>query len=167
MQISVQLSVRGQSGNFGTNGRASQIRWLEAELKKPSRWTLVVGHFPIFSLLGNGPTSELVAELLPILTRYRAHAYFSGHDHGLQHLRPRTSRADVVTRPDLFVSAGGGYHVHTELKPDADRSLNAAADSVFRRSVHGFAVVRITYDELKLKYIDVDGQEIHSAKILP
>jgi 3',5'-cyclic AMP phosphodiesterase CpdA len=44
-------------------------------------WLLVAGHYPVFSTGEHGDTSELKSYLLPLLTKYKVHAYFCGHDH--------------------------------------------------------------------------------------
>lgn len=50
-------------------------------------WTIVVGHYPIFSSGEHGDTNELQRYLLPLLQKYKVNAYFSGHDHISEHLR--------------------------------------------------------------------------------
>lgn len=50
-------------------------------------WLLVVGHHPLFSPGRNGDTVELQHNLMPLLEKYSADAYFCGHDHMSAHMR--------------------------------------------------------------------------------
>jgi hypothetical protein len=52
----------------------------------PPSWLLVVGHYPIYSAGSNGDTAELSTTLLPLLLKYKVHAYLCGHDHISEHL---------------------------------------------------------------------------------
>ena len=55
------------------------LAWLEKELAVPAWWKFVVGHWSVYSLRANGPTRELVDDLLPLLVKHHVHAYFNGH----------------------------------------------------------------------------------------
>jgi hypothetical protein len=58
----------------------------EATENSPS-WLLVAGHYPVYSGGSNGDIAELSTYLLPLLIKYKVHAYVSGHDHISEHLR--------------------------------------------------------------------------------
>lgn len=137
-----------------------QLSWLDHILNQPARWKIVVAHWPIFSFMGNGPSAVLDELLVPRLIRYNVQAYFSGHDHSLQHVRLRSSRK--IGGPDFFVSGGGGYRLHPELKSDADTKPNKKAKSVFAASTFGFAAVELSRESLILRFIAVNGSEIYS-----
>eukprot|EP01130_Rhizamoeba_saxonica_P012894 TRINITY_DN5478_c0_g3_i1.p1 TRINITY_DN5478_c0_g3~~TRINITY_DN5478_c0_g3_i1.p1 ORF type:complete len:315 (-),score=50.71 TRINITY_DN5478_c0_g3_i1:61-1005(-) len=64
-----------------------QKDWLKHQLHHSSAdWLFVVGHYPVYSVASHGPTSILIKEVKPLLEKYKVAAYFSGHDHNLQHL---------------------------------------------------------------------------------
>ncbi|VDK48144.1 unnamed protein product [Anisakis simplex] len=64
-----------------------QWQWIEEQLSQSKAdYLFVAGHYPIYSVSEHGPTQCLVDKLNPLLRKYKASAYFSGHDHNLQHL---------------------------------------------------------------------------------
>ena len=56
---------------------------LELAKLDPPRWTIVVGHYPVFSWGDHGDNNELVKYLSPLLDNYQVDAYLSGHDRKL------------------------------------------------------------------------------------
>ena len=76
---------RGISTDVQAARIQNQLAHIEAMLVEAIRhnptWLLVAGHYPIFSTGEHGDTSELKSYLLPLLTKYKVHAYFCGHDH--------------------------------------------------------------------------------------
>ncbi len=128
---------------------ARQYAWLESELSRSdATWTIVAGHWPVYSAMGNGPTPRLIAELVPLLQKYGTTAYFSGHDHSLQHhqLRSKKEKEEEEEEEsvlDFFVSGAGGYSVHKELNgwsvPIPEGLPHA--ELVFAEPVHGFMSV--------------------------
>jgi tartrate-resistant acid phosphatase type 5 len=121
-------------------------------------------HAPSSSFGGNGPTSVLIHDLVPVLNMHGVHAYFSGHDHNLQHLQ--RASVDGPGSTHYFVCGGGGYDIHDELKPGVDGSLNAGVTSLFKATQFGFAVVQISEAKLRVEFISgVTGNPIYQAEI--
>jgi hypothetical protein len=75
--------------------------------------------------------------------------YFSGHDHGLQHVRLR----DGSPTPAFFVSGGGGYRLHHSLKDEADGYANALAEPAFARGQFGFATVALNTSHAEVQFV--------------
>jgi hypothetical protein len=123
-----------------------QMEWFEQLLQNTNRnqfpKLFIVGHWPIFSFRGNGPTRELFMDLLPLLQRYQVTAYFSGHDHALQYI----TQDNNVQHPILFLGSGaGGYNLHVKLKPEAEREVNKqgfAQERFVSDDDGGFLIVR-------------------------
>ena len=56
------------------------------QLANEPTWLIVTGHYPIFSSGSHGDSYELKQYLLPLLQKYKVHAYLCGHDHISEHL---------------------------------------------------------------------------------
>lgn len=76
---------RGISTEVQAQRIENQLRHIDAMLAEAVKgnptWLLVAGHYPVFSTGEHGDTSELKNYLVPLLQKYRVHAYFCGHDH--------------------------------------------------------------------------------------
>lgn len=149
--------------------RSAQLEWLDAELAKPAQWKVVVAHWPLFSFLGNGPSSSMTQALLPMLLRHGVHAYFSGHDHSLQHIELRRhARAGSLHPPHFFVSGAGGYRLHPELKAEAEGEVNSKATPIFKEATHGFMMIHSTRHDMTVDLIRaMDGKRLHTVVISP
>jgi hypothetical protein len=127
-----------------------QLDWLRRALEKStSSWKVVYGHHPIYSAGQHGDTKRLVERLLPVL-RDRADAYFCGHDHDMQHLKPDGG-------VHFFVAGAGGAH-QRPMHPHP-RTLFAKTD------VHGFAVIEVAGTSLTVRFIADDGSELYRYTI--
>ncbi|KAE9046431.1 hypothetical protein PR002_g1659 [Phytophthora rubi] len=138
--------------------RQSQYEWIEQTLSagKPSgverMWTIVMGHWGVYSFAGNADTPELIDMLDPMLKKYKVHAYFNGHDHSMQHVR-KVNVTDGSVR-NYFISGAGGYHIHS-LQPNA----RANPDLVHAALTHGFMSVHMTRTYFRVQLVD-DASEI-------
>ena len=76
-----------------------QLRHIDAMLAEAVKgnptWLLVAGHYPVFSTGEHGDTSELKNYLVPLLEKYRVHAYFCGHDHLSGQLRTSLEKSFI------------------------------------------------------------------------
>eukprot|EP01059_Diplonema_ambulator_P028006 TRINITY_DN46707_c0_g1_i1.p1 TRINITY_DN46707_c0_g1~~TRINITY_DN46707_c0_g1_i1.p1 ORF type:complete len:348 (+),score=74.47 TRINITY_DN46707_c0_g1_i1:47-1045(+) len=60
----------------------TQYKWLEDTMAKSTAdYLWVAGHYPVYSQCVHGPTFILVEQVLPLLKKYKASGYASGHDH--------------------------------------------------------------------------------------
>jgi tartrate-resistant acid phosphatase type 5 len=48
---------------------------------------IVCGHYPVWSVGVTGSNECMVSKIRPLLHKNKVNAYFSGHDHTLEHLR--------------------------------------------------------------------------------
>jgi 3',5'-cyclic AMP phosphodiesterase CpdA len=130
--------------------QAEQLRWLEAELEKPrtTPYLIVIAHHPIYSNGPHGDHDVLIAEWEPLLRKHKAHLYFAGHDHDMQHL-------EFDGHPTSFVlSGGGGADLYTLKIEEAQRGPSA-------RKVYGFTHLQMTEEALTVKHLDDAGHPIH------
>ncbi|EGD75722.1 hypothetical protein PTSG_07838 [Salpingoeca rosetta] len=154
--------------NLSVEEKEEEYAWLDRELAVAADWKLVVGHWSIFSLHGNGPTPELIDELLPRLVKHGVQAYFNGHDHSLQHLvyRPAVAASSASGQQlHLFVSGGGGYETQPQLKSEARGDLNAGVGVEFSRGMHGFMKATLTRCTLEIAFVDVQGGTPHVGRV--
>lgn len=125
----------------------SQIAWLDHTLaRSEARWKLVVGHHPMISGSPmHGSTVELDRLLRPRLERYGVHAYISGHEHDLQHLQ-----SDGIHH--LVTGAGAQWRQTGELP-----------ETRFAYPGLGFLSMSLTSTEMRFRFHDADGAEIHEG----
>ena len=148
----------GSDGQDANQLRNKQIEWfkqlLETPLPTENSWIVVSTHWPVYSVIGNGPTGNMIQDIEPLLKEavvlHRGKVlWFNGHDHGLQHLQ--NDHNDVTNH--YFVSGGGGYQLHPTLKLSADgaykdeqgqvqSTLNKDVFVRFKKSCYGFMTVQ-------------------------
>lgn len=129
---------------------AQQLIWLKEVLKNSKeQWKLVFGHHPIYSASHvHGNTIELIEKIKPILKKYHAQVYFSGHDHDLQHLKEQNEPIDY------FVTGAGG-----EPRPSSSNKM-----TLYSNSVPAFSSVILFGDSLQVNFINSKGVKIYSYK---
>jgi acid phosphatase len=134
------------------------IDWLIDKLSNSSaRWKVLVGHHPILSGGKYRSLKGLAYFALPSLyCRSGAHAYISGHDHGLQHLQTFDSWADCSI--EQFVSAGGGASLY--------EITNLPGRTRFASSAHGVLLGRFSATEQQYDFFKVghNGSAYHWAQ---
>jgi hypothetical protein len=131
--------------------REGQLRWIDSTLAaSDAEWKIAVGHHPI--IVGSAryrDNPHLLREVLPILERHNAQAYFAGHEHNLQHLR-------LPGRPLEHFVSGAGSLLRT---PDPDEN------NVFAARTAGFMAVSLTAETMYIQMIDERGRVRHAANV--
>ena len=137
------------AANVAGQDVGAQLRWLDAALARSrAPWRLVVGHHTIFSGgSAHGNTTELIAQVKPILERRGVQAYINGHEHDLQHIR--------VGRVD-YICTGAGSEVRPTGRIEGTR---------FALSRSGFATFRVARDALDLRFVDYTGAQVYQASL--
>ncbi|HEX6961838.1 MAG TPA: metallophosphoesterase [Lacipirellula sp.] len=129
--------------------KVDQRRWLEAELKKPTKapWLWVVNHYPLFSdTADRGDNKTLIREWGPILQDHPVSLCLAGHDHTLQHLRVEGYSADFV------VSGAGGARLY-DVHPSERGFCN--------NQCFGFAHLYASPERMELQFINAAGERLH------
>jgi 3',5'-cyclic AMP phosphodiesterase CpdA len=127
---------------------AEQAAWLKAELAKPrGKFTVVVGHHPIYSNGQHGDTKKLVEAWDKPLEAAGVNVYLCGHDHDMQHLELEGRKLSYV------LSGGGGQKT---------RELHGKHTAPYGKDVHGFTHIQIGKDQLVFRHVDVTGVQVHS-----
>ncbi len=128
----------------------AQLNWLRRVLAlSNAHWKIVIGHHPVYSSgRHHGDTVDLKAVLPSLFKSFNVAAYFSGHDHHLEHFKP-----DGNTH--YFISGGGAGH----------RSTRNRAQARFAAASSGFARVELTPDAMRVAFIDEKGEQLYEVKI--
>jgi acid phosphatase len=129
----------------GEKETAAQWAWVEAELAKPARWKVVVGHLPVRDHGFHAKEPEYVRRLAPLLEKHHVQLYLNGHDH----------HAELVKEKGVaYVTCGNG----SDLYP-----IGSAQDSEFLGAYPGFTALDFGSDELTIRFFDADGKVRHRS----
>ena len=141
-----------------------QLTWIEKQLQmSKASYLLVSGHYPVYSIAEHGPTDCLLDKLLPLLQKYKVTAYFSGHDHNLQHL--------LVTKPGLkmnfFVSGGANFadtsNAHKDNVPSGSSKFFWAEESQHG----GFAYVETLTTNMTFTFVNGESKNLYQTVMYP
>ncbi|KAK9862760.1 hypothetical protein WJX84_003264 [Apatococcus fuscideae] len=131
-------------GGIAEQSWPSQVRELEYRLSRSkARWKIVVGHHPVRNNR-MPPIPTLMQDLEPLLRKYGVRAYFSGHEHCLQHLH-------VPGEPTHYFVSGGGSLT------DYPIMLADYGGSQWQHQGSGFAAVVLEDDEIEVKFYGIDS----------
>jgi len=114
-------------------------------------WVIVQGHFPIYSCTTDehGNTDTLIRDLFPLLVAYNVTAYFSGHDHVLQH----------ISKEGLhMLGSGTGARSHRGINEKFDGLVHAD------QGVYGFMVHKLTKATFLTTFVANDSLYTGHAK---
>ncbi len=133
-----------------TDEPALQLKWLAETLATSTAdWRLVFGHHPLYSVgYAHGDSPSMQANLEALFEKYGVQAYFSGHAHNLQHLKPAGS-------VHYFVSGAGSRA----------RKSYTNEITLSSKSVPGYMAASLTADTLFVQFADFKGEMHHTAKI--
>lgn len=105
-------------------------------------WRIVIGHHPAYS---GGKRKERTASIAkhydPIFQKFKVNAYFAGHEHDLQVIKPKWNTY-------YFVSGAG-----SEIRPTGN-----LPETVFAESQHGFMVVSLLKNKMLVQLINEKGE---------
>lgn len=159
-----------------------QWEWIEKELNNSKAdYLFVAGHYPIYSISSHGPSTCLVEKLNPLLKKYDVSAYFSGHDHNLQHLvisYPIDNTQNNITN---FIDI---HYIVSGAASRSDRSSRHQNDVPFGSSLFsyprgfnpvsqlgfsngGFVFVEITDQNAKFQFYNGVSQKKYDCSIPP
>lgn len=129
--------------------KLDQKRWMDAELKKPTRakWTWVVSHYPLFSDdTKRKDNKSLIKNWGDHLKANPISLYLSGHDHNLQHLQLKDYQ------PSFLVSGGGGASTYEITESERG----------FAKQIFGFNHIHVDDERITVQLIDADGACMHA-----
>jgi tartrate-resistant acid phosphatase type 5 len=139
---------------------------LEQISNTPVPYIIVAGHYPVWSIGIHGPSECLVQKLRPLLHKYRVSAYFSGHDHDLQHIQDTYLNTTV----DYFVSGAANYNTDSRahensIPKDSLKYFNGlSAANIF---VGSFSFVKASLKNMNVMFYNTLGEILYQKVILP
>jgi 3',5'-cyclic AMP phosphodiesterase CpdA len=128
----------------------AQLRWLDSSLAaSKADWKLVFGHHPVYSGGKHAPElADMPGRFAQRFEKGGVAAYFSGHDHHLEHIHQPGSHVHY------FVD---GAH---EIRP-----VTPTPASDFAVSTPGFMTVSVGKDTLRVRAVGQDGKLLHQFAI--
>jgi tartrate-resistant acid phosphatase type 5 len=129
---------------------AVQMAWIREALVNASAGcdaVIVVGHHPVFSAGEHGNSEDLLRDLKPLLDAHGVDAYFSGHDHTLNHL---------VKDGVQYVLTGAGSEA-AGTGPSRPSSGPPTPETTFLEDTHGFTVHSLNGSHMSHTYVRYDG----------
>ena len=144
---------------------------VENELKKLSesgvKYIIVAGHYPVWSVAEHGPTKCLVERLRTLLHKYKISAYFSGHDHNLQHISHEYMEHQVeyiISGASDFVS---NSTVHINDIPIDSLKFHWPGKKNLMFFSGGFILVKANQLNMTITFFESNGNELYQNVIYP
>lgn len=133
-----------------TQDTDKQTKWLKKEISDDSPiWKIIFAHHPLYTSGAHGETVELKQAWAGLFKQYNVHAYFSGHDHHLEHIK-------TAGPTHYFISGGGGAGI---------RRVGSSTHTLFSLSSHGFAHVVLDQLCMRVRFINQKGEELYRTVI--
>lgn len=131
--------------------RKKQLIWLENTLQTSTvKWKIVVGHHPLFTTgFRRGKTEDIRAPFQPIFEKYGVDVYLSGHDHDLQHQKPKG-------HTHYFISGAGSEFRGVTSDPEMTK---------FAKGDLGFMRVKLTVEHLEVTIINAQNNQLYKTNI--
>ncbi|XP_023647515.1 tartrate-resistant acid phosphatase type 5a [Paramormyrops kingsleyae] len=135
-----------------------QLQWLQKRMAaSKADFLLVAGHYPVWSISEHGPTECLLKRLRPLLTKYKATAYFCGHDHNLQYLK-ESDVGYVVSGAGNFMEADTRHRNHV---PSGSLKFFTGQES----TLGGFVHVEVTKKQMDITFIQARGTSLYRTTL--
>eukprot|EP00047_Mylnosiga_fluctuans_P024351 m.159210 g.159210 ORF g.159210 m.159210 type:complete len:332 (+) comp9837_c0_seq1:19-1014(+) len=148
-------------GPADVDAAETQWEWIEAQLAASTAdYLWVAGHFPVWSACEHGPTDVLVSRLRPMLIKYKATGYLSGHDHCLEYI-------DDGAAPK-YVLSGAGVEccyksTNTDKCPKNSIKFIVANTQPAGGMKSGFVSFRLGAANMSVVYHNQDGTAIFTT----
>ena len=137
--------------NVWTQDSTKQLEWLDSVLAVTTQdWRIAIGHHPLYTggKRANDPM-YVRSHVERYFDRYKVHAYFCGHEHDLQHIKPEGHPTHH------FVSGAG-----SEVRPTGE-----IEGTHFAQSQTGFMIVSLTSDFMLVQAVNWKGEVLYATKI--
>lgn len=141
--------------NITAQDTLAQRKWIEKELATTDetiKWKIVVGHHPLYSggkRKNSADTKSFETKFANLFDKYKVDAYFCGHEHDLQIIRPQ---GRYTTQ---FLSGAA-----CEVRPSGNRE-----GTLFVAQEAGFMTFSLTSSNLLAQVVDAKGKIIFTTTI--
>lgn len=133
-----------------TGGYREQIEWLKRDLSaNRKRFTIAVGHHPMYTGSIRGPHLALRRRFWPVLAYYGVNLVVMGHEHHYERFARRNGIIHIV-------SGGGGGRL---------TRIYSKASTVLTATVHHYLAFEVTKNRLTMKAIDIEGKEFDKVEL--
>lgn len=129
-----------------------QLQWLDSILlNSTEKWKIVIGHHPIYAQTtkDDNERADMVKRVAPILEKHKVDAYFCGHIHNFQHIKPKNSDIEYVVNSAASLS----------------RKVKPLDDTVFCSEKAGFTFCSVTNDQFTFYFVGGEGEIIYQYSI--
>lgn len=147
--IALDSNYENRTVSLTAEERTRQSEWFKNEIAKPrtAPYLIVMAHHPIYSNGVHGDTKALIKEWAPLLKEQKAHFYFCGHDHDMQHM-------EFEDHPTSFIlSGGGGARI---------RAIDHIKHGPFGKGIYGFSHLQINADRILVRHLDANQKQLHA-----
>ena len=128
----------------------AQRKWLDSALAvSTAKWKFIAGHHPVYGHRLFPVIPEMERLIVPRVAKYGIAAYFSGHEHRLQHIVPDGSVAHY------FVS-GAASETRTGSRMPGVRFVSSRS---------GFFAMSLTRDSLIVQAVDHEGRMLYRTAL--
>jgi len=147
------------SDQWGSTLANQQLSWIESTLNSSKAdWLFVLGHYPVYSVGGNGPTPLIVEYLLPVLEKYNVDAYINGHEHNMEH---------VSTNGIEFFTSGAGHKTshkqdHADDVPPGSLKYFWPPNKTIGDVTGAFMTVILDSQNMAVTFVDDTGNQLYS-----
>ncbi len=127
----------------------TQLEWLEQDLSSTKqRWVIAYGHHPSYTNSLRGPQKGVRRAFAKIFTEHHVDLVLTGHEHQYERFR--------IAGVNYIVSGGGGGQL---------TKFVGTKEALKQATVHHFLAFEVSPDELKMRAIDIAGNEIETLRL--
>ena len=160
----------------------TQWQWINETLgNSTADYLWVAGHYPVWSVCEHGPTDILVAILNPMLQKYKATGYMSGHDHCRAYqffssflpLTPLIEEYINDNKGPVYVLTGTGMSccynaTHINDIPAGSLKFSVTNSTAPATMIGGFASMTVSDAYMTATWYDQAGNSLYTTpQILP
>ncbi len=137
--------------NVWSQDSTKQLNWLDSVLAITTQdWRIAIGHHPLYT--GGKRIDDPMyvrSHVERYFDQYKVHAYFCGHEHDLQHIKPEGHPTHH------FVSGAG-----SETRPTGE-----IEGTHFAQAETGFMIVSLTDEVMLVQAVNWKGEVLYSTRV--